>query len=135
MDETGTDALSGEPFHVAARLAESEAAQGRFADPEETAHQVIESHVASCDVAPALRGVDFQRVVPGQRLERLRFDQRDLAVGPVLARVGAGPKEVPISLDAAARDRSNRFGSLHPGARGGSDVERHHSSCPHRGAV
>jgi hypothetical protein len=135
VDETGTHALAAEPFHVAARFAEAEAADGRFAEPERPADQMIERHVASCHVAPGLRGVEGQRVVSGQRLEGFGFDQGDLAVRPLPARVGASPQKVPISLEAAARNRPNRVDPIHPGARDGRNVERHHPSRRHRGAV
>jgi hypothetical protein len=135
VDETRTHALAAEPFHVTARLAEAEAPDGRFSDPERPADQVVERHVAGRDVAAALRGVERQSVVAGQCLERFGFDQRDLAVRPFLARVGAGPQEVPISLETAARNRSNRVDAIHRSACDGRNVKRHHPSRRHRGAV
>src|SRR5687767_13918301 len=62
-------------FQVCAGIAQSYPAQSSFADDKFPADEMIQSHRASDDVAPRLRGLDIDAVVSLEGLKRFGFDQ------------------------------------------------------------
>src|SRR5262249_61036465 len=98
VEEVVDDAGPRERLQVQARLAELDTEALDGADHEALADQVVQPDAADDDLTPRLHA--RQR----DGLERLRLDQRQRA-----ARSLPVGTEVPVTLEAAARDRADEI--------------------------
>ena len=91
-------------LQMIARLAQADAANAHIADGKLPAHQVIQRYVASHDVAASFTRQQFDLIVPPQRLNRLRFNQREFVI-----RLGLVERtylqRVSVTLKPCARNR------------------------------
>src|SRR3990170_9001869 len=104
VDQPLLHLLVGQAGQVVAGLVEAQAAQDDLAGAELAAHQVVQRHAAGDDVAAGLPRLDLQLVVPLQRLDRLKLDQRYLAARPRRLGVGAVAAEVAVARKAPPGD-------------------------------
>ena len=78
-----------------------------LADPELLADQVIERDAPRDDVAPGLDGAELDPVISAHGLDGLGLDQRDLAVGAVLAVGHPFAAELPIPFQSMTGHRDH----------------------------
>ncbi len=74
-------------FQVAARVAQTHAADGDSADLELHSDQIIQLDTLSHQVAPGLLSTDLDAAVLGQVFERLALDQGELPPVPRFIRI------------------------------------------------
>src|SRR5258705_5176454 len=102
MEQSGQYTLAGETFQMPARLTEASAFQDDLADAEANADQIVQRHRPGDDVPAAGPGLEDDAGIPGERLDRLRLDQRYLAPTARMFRVRPRAPEIAIPLQAAA---------------------------------
>ena len=105
MDERDHDRPIEEPLEIGARLAAANADEQRAADPEPAADQVVEPDAARRDVAAGLARLQRRPVDGPERLDDLRFDEREL-VAPSGGRrpvTAAGGVSITLEPDPGQR--------------------------------
>src|SRR5437879_1658856 len=92
---------------------------------------MIQRHVARHDVATSLAGGKLDAIVPPQRLNRLRLNQRELVIRRRLVE-RAQLQRVAITIEPRAWNRRRLSNRLRLPLGRGSNMNRFHSSVPHR---
>src|SRR5437867_1587537 len=104
MDEGGHRAGLGQTLEVFAGLAQARAAKAHRADTEFAAHQVVQRNARGRDIAARLGRGELD-AEGGEGLERLNFDERQLASARARsARIVPDAEGVAVSLEAAPGD-------------------------------
>src|SRR5439155_14710675 len=103
-----------EPLEVAARVARLDSDAAQLAHPERLSDEPVQVHAAGNDVSARLAVSQLDPRVPGQRLDRLGLDQREVAAGAGLGGRLALGAELAVALrpapghDAHPLDRRGR---------------------------
>src|SRR5205807_483641 len=132
VDQPGSHAFAGEPFEVAAGLAQADPPQADGADGELPTDQLVERDAPGGDVAAAVPGIQRHAVVALQRFDRLDLDQGDLAVRPGLLRVRPLPVKVAVPLQALPGNGAHLFDRDHLRGRVRRDMDGNDGSFEHR---
>src|SRR2546421_51652 len=114
-----------------ARFTEANATNANFADKKFPAHQMIQGHIASHDVAAGVPGNKFDGILTLQSFNRLRLNQREFEVRLGLEEC-ALLKGVPISFEPDTWNENRVIQRLYRRRRGSGDMDGLYFSVPHR---
>src|SRR5438093_2982809 len=131
MAQALDDMLARDPLQVITRLAQTNAANTNITDHELPAHQMIQWYVSSDNVAASIARGEFDVIFATKSLNRLRLDQREFEIRLGLVE-RALLEGVTISFEPHTGNQNRTTQSPHRLLSAGGDVNRLHSSIPHR---
>src|SRR6266576_894735 len=121
MDQAGQTLIVRKLLQMRAGFAQSQAARLHPAKPELFAHQMIQRHAASHDVAPSVTQSVIDSEFSLNGFDGFDFDQGKLAVGLWL-RKGSLVIVISIAFESSAGDRARFADYLNRRCRVGRDV-------------